>query len=294
MNFKEQYNSTKVKVEKELLYFIEKKKEKKQDIIYQAMEYSLNAGGKRFRPVLHLETIRLLGGNPEDYMDSACALEYIHTYSLLHDDLPAMDNDDFRRGVPTNHKVFGEDIAILAGDGLLNTAFEILLQKTVDSRDEAVAEGSLYISRKAGTEGMIGGQVVDVISDGKQIDMGTLEYIHERKTAALIEAAIVSAAIMMKCRPEERQALEVYASKLGLAFQIADDILDVEGSFEELGKPIGSDAENQKLTFASYYGLDKAKEKLQQVVEEAIHALSVFDKKDFFVELTKYTATRRS
>ena len=269
MTFSEAYSQTKEQVEHHLLDYIREIEDTKSKTIYSAMEYSLTAGGKRFRPILHLQTIRLLGGNPADFMDSACSLEYIHTYSLIHDDLPAMDNDDYRRGKPTNHKVFGEDMAILAGDGLLNAAYEILFRKITQTGSPAIAKGAAFIAKKAGTRGMVAGQVVDIQSEGQAIDLDTLNYIHDHKTAALIEASILSAAHMMNADPQQFAKLESYAKHLGMAFQISDDILDVEGQFELLGKPIGSDAQNQKVTFASFYGMEKAKEILKETVSNA-------------------------
>lgn len=294
MNFKQAYNQRKEMVEQKLLTYLEPLKNTKQETIYEAMSYSLKAGGKRFRPILHLETVKLLGKDPKEYLDSACALEYIHTYSLIHDDLPAMDNDDFRRGKPTNHKVFGEDIAILAGDGLLNAAYEILFRKMVNNPSRQMATGADLIAEKAGANGMVGGQVVDVQSEGKQIDLELLEYIHQNKTAALIEAAVLSAALMAGAGEEECNALKEYALNLGLAFQISDDILDVEGDFNALGKPIGSDAENHKTTFASYYGLEEAKIKLQEVVKKATTALDMFSDREFLVDMAEYMLLRKS
>lgn len=292
MEFKSRYDVTKKIIEQNLLQYIENIFETKQHTLYEAMKYSLLAGGKRFRPVLHLETARLLGGEVNDYIDSACAIEYIHTYSLIHDDLPAMDNDDFRRGKLTNHKVFGEDIAILAGDGLLNTSFEILWNKVKSNPTIPTIKGAQLIVEKSGTNGMIAGQVVDIQSENKQIDIETLLYIHHKKTGALIEASILSVALMMNADMHMIEALKKYALHLGLAFQISDDILDVIGSFESLGKPIGSDVQNQKSTFVTHYGLEQAKQLLEKNVEEAISALDIFSGKEFLEELARYVANR--
>lgn len=293
MTFNEKYDITKKQIEDHLLDYIGQSENQKQDILLESMKYSLMAGGKRFRPVVHLEVIKLFGGNLLDFIDSACALEYIHTYSLVHDDLPALDNDDYRRGKKTNHIVFGQDIAILAGDGLLNSAFEILFDKIAKNPNQAVAEACALIAKSAGITGMIGGQTVDIKSEGEIIDIKTLNFIHNKKTAALIECAILSAAIMMQASVDEKNALSNYASKLGLAFQISDDILDVVGNFDSLGKPIGSDEANKKSTFVTFYGLEGAKEILDKSVQEAIDALSIFDnKKDFLIELAKYVASR--
>lgn len=292
MEFKSRYDVTKKIIEQNLLQYIANIFETKQHTLYEAMKYSLLAGGKRFRPVLHLETARLLGGEVNDYIDSACAIEYIHTYSLIHDDLPAMDNDDFRRGKLTNHKVFGEDIAILAGDGLLNTSFEILWNKVKSNPTIPTIKGAQLIVEKSGTNGMIAGQVVDIQSENKQIDIETLLYIHHKKTGALIEASILSVALMMNADMHMIEALKKYALHLGLAFQISDDILDVIGSFESLGKPIGSDVQNQKSTFVTHYGLEQAKQLLEKNVEEAISALDIFSGKEFLEELARYVANR--
>lgn len=292
MNFKSRYDVTKGIIEQNLLQYIENIYGTKHNTLYEAMKYSLSAGGKRFRPILHLETAKLLGGATDDFIDSACAIEYVHTYSLIHDDLPAMDNDDFRRGKLTNHKVFGEDIAILTGDGLLNSAFEILWNKVRRNPTIPIIKGTQFIAEKSGANGMIAGQVVDIQSENKEIDLDTLLYIHHKKTGALIEASILSVAYMMDVDIRRIEALKKYALHLGLAFQISDDILDVVGSFESLGKPIGSDAENHKSTFVTHYGLDQAKRMLKKNVEEAIDALNIFSDKEFLEELAKYVANR--
>ncbi|MDO4710457.1 MAG: polyprenyl synthetase family protein [Peptostreptococcaceae bacterium] len=294
MDFRERYDQTKMLIEKNLLDHIQEIKNTRQRTLYESMRYSLTAGGKRFRPVLHLETVRLLQGDIEKYVDSACALEYIHTYSLIHDDLPAMDNDDYRRGKPTNHKCFGEDIAILAGDALLNQAFEILFNKIELDPSISNIRGAKLIAENAGSKGLIAGQILDIQSGSEEIDPNTLLYIHQKKTGALIEAAILSAAYMMEATSEEIDALKKYALHLGIAFQIADDILDVTGSFEMLGKPIGSDAENQKSTFVTCYGMEESKKILEQNVQEAIYALNIFSEKKFLEELASYVATRNS
>lgn len=293
MNFSQEMKTRQEPIEKSLLLLLEEGKSEYSHLIYDAMAYSIAAGGKRIRPILHLEIIRLLGGDPMKYMDSACALEYIHTYSLIHDDLPAMDNDDYRRGKLTNHKVFGEDMAILAGDGLLNRAYELLLNKIATDTTAQAAKGAAYIAKKAGVQGMVAGQVVDIDSEEKSIDYETLNYIHMHKTSALIEASILSAAYMMNASDEKLLMLEKYAKNLGLAFQISDDILDVEGDFELLGKPIQSDMANHKTTFVSFYGLDKAKEKLREIITEAVNAIEDFSGSEFLIELVKYMQYRK-
>lgn len=293
MNFKERYEELKTLVESNLLTFIDNFRDSRQGILYEAMKYSLEAGGKRFRPVLHLSTVDLLGKNPADFVDSATALEYIHTYSLIHDDLPAMDNDDYRRGKLTNHKVFGEDIAILAGDALLNSAYEILFSKIRKSGNLSVVEGAYCIAENAGALGMIGGQVCDVQSEGKKIDLESLLYMHLKKTGALIEASILSSAMMLGANQQQMDALKIYAYNLGIAFQVSDDILDVTADFEDLGKPIGSDERNHKSTYVSHYGLEGAQKILAERIENAISALDIFENREFLVELARYTQTRK-
>ncbi len=270
------------------------------DVIYEkilidSMRYSVQAGGKRLRPILFLETIKLLNKNPMHFIDIACALEMIHTYSLIHDDLPAMDNDELRRGKPTNHIIYGEAIAILAGDGLLNLAHEIMIEFVSKNLTKSNIDGINLISKAAGISGMIAGQAVDIKSEGENIDIETMKFIHTKKTGALIEASILSPAVMAEADDEKFNALKTYAKNIGLAFQITDDILDIEGSEEELGKPIGSDESNDKATYPKYFGLDKSKKYAKTTVEVAIESLNVFDDtgKEFFVDLAKYILTRK-
>ena len=248
--------------------------------IYKSVRYSVFAGGKRIRPVLCLAAVEAVGGNLAPAMPIACALELIHTYSLIHDDLPAMDNDDFRRGKPTNHKVFGEAIAILAGDALLTEAFALL------SRAEKVrlpAERRLAviqeIAQAAGISGMVGGQTLDVLSEKSMSTEDILYDIHRRKTGSLIVAAVKSGAIISNARKDKIQALTQYGINVGLAFQIADDILNVEGDRELMGKETGSDAVHGKLTYPSLMGVDAAKEKLTKCVNAAMESLSNFDER---------------
>jgi len=263
--------------------------------IYSAMRYSLLAGGKRLRPVLSLAVTDMLGGSIDEVLPFACAIEMIHTYSLIHDDLPAMDNDDYRRGRLTNHKVYGEALAILAGDGLLNMAFELMLENASRnfSNLENKVKAMAYIAKSSGVRGMIGGQVVDIESENTEVSVETLEYMHRCKTGALIKAPVVSAAIICNATKEELQDLEKYAEGIGLAFQIKDDILDVEGSTEKLGKRVGSDEVNKKTTYVSLYGLEKSKSMLKQTTNEAIKSLQRFGTKaDFLKELAEYLVIR--
>ncbi|NTV90385.1 MAG: polyprenyl synthetase family protein, partial [Clostridiales bacterium] len=265
--------------------------------IYKAMRYSLLAGGKRLRPVLALAVCEMLGGEESDVLPYGCAIEMIHTYSLIHDDLPAMDNDDFRRGSPTSHKVFGDAIAILAGDALLNKAFELMLSYTASRNDglpyRICAMG--IIAQASGTYGMIGGQVVDIQSEGREISSDLLEYMHECKTGALIKAPVLAAAVLCGADEEQYRRLEEYSANIGLAFQIKDDIMDIEGSFEEMGKPVGSDTASSKSTFVSIYGMDKSKEMLADSIDKAIKALDIFGAKaEFLKMLAEYIASRNN
>ena len=248
--------------------------------IYEAMRYSLLAGGKRLRPILCLATCELTGGTVEMAMPTACALEMIHTMSLIHDDLPAMDNDDFRRGKPTNHKVYGEDIAILAGDGLLAYAFEYVATQTKDVAPENIIKVLACLGRTAGAAGLVGGQVSDLESEGKtDITAETLSFIHTHKTGALLEASVVSGSILTSASGEDIDRLSKYAQNIGLAFQIIDDILDITATDEQLGKTAGKDLSAQKATYPSLWGLEKSRLKAQELVDDAIAQLSVYGAK---------------
>ncbi len=248
--------------------------------IHEAMRYSVFAGGKRLRPILVIAGAEAAGGSAEDVMPTACAVELIHTYSLIHDDLPAMDDDDYRRGLPTSHKVFGEAIAILAGDALLTLAFRLLAENFAGGRATTAARnpGRLReilaeITEAAGTFGMIGGQVVDVQSEGRSVGAETLEYIHTHKTAALIRASLRAGALLVRAPQEVLAAMSVAGSRLGFAFQIVDDILDEKGSLEELGKTAGSDRRKKKVTYPGQFGLEASRVRAKALVEEAKAAL---------------------
>lgn len=263
--------------------------------IYKAMKYSLMAGGKRLRPVLALAVCEMLDGNQNEVLPFACAIEMIHTYSLIHDDLPAMDNDDYRRGIPTNHKVFGEAMAILAGDALLNKAYELMLSYTLenDSGQRGKIEAMKLIAESAGAEGMIRGQVVDLESEGVEISQETLEFMHKCKTGALIKAAVLSSAILCGASEDEFEQLRIYADNLGLAFQIKDDIMDVESSIELMGKATGGDADSGKSTYVTLYGVGKAGELLENAVSTAVHALECFgEKASFLREMALFVKNR--
>lgn len=248
------------------------------DTIISAMKYSLFAGGKRIRPILMRQVCQMFGGNLYDIEALSCAIEMIHTYSLIHDDLPAMDDDDLRRGKPTNHKVFGEDMAILAGDALLNFAVETALSGITRLKVEQVRPGlkALEILMKAaGVDGMIGGQVGDLLAEGDaEAGEEMLYFIHRHKTGALLKAAIMCGATMGGADEKSMKALSDYGDALGMTFQIVDDILDVTSDTETLGKPVGSDAEENKLTFVSLYGLESAKIMAEEYYFKSLDALS--------------------
>ncbi|MBQ3928846.1 MAG: polyprenyl synthetase family protein [Clostridia bacterium] len=247
--------------------------------VVDSMEYSLMAGGKRIRPMLALAFSKLCGGSEEAVMPFACAVEMIHTYSLIHDDLPCMDNDDTRRGKPTNHKVFGEAVALLGGDGLLTLAFETLVCEQARRLNgaEKCAEAVSVLAKCAGAVGMIGGQIIDLESEGKQADHEILRIMDKKKTGALINAACQMGCISAGASEEQRKAAEQYAYHIGIAFQIVDDILDVTSDETTLGKPIGSDAENHKSTYVSLLGLDECRKISAELTEKAINALGTFE-----------------
>ncbi len=227
--------------------------------VYEAMRYSLLAGGKRLRPMLVLAACEVMGGKREEALPFACAIEMIHTYSLIHDDLPAMDNDDYRRGRPTNHKVYGEAMAILAGDGLLHHAMETMAAACVKAPSAERAEAMRAIAHGAGIYGMLAGQAADVALEGKSLDVKTLDYIHLNKTAALIRGALEAGALLGGAEAETVKGFGLAGQNIGLAFQIIDDILDVTSTTEELGKPVHSDEKNQKTTYVTLFGVEEAR-----------------------------------
>lgn len=263
----------------------------KEGEIYDAMRYSLYAGGKRIRPVITLACADALDGDFDAALDFGCALEMIHTYSLIHDDLPCMDNDSLRRGKPTNHIVFGEDMAVLAGDALLNLACETIANSTCcDALTKLTALKILFAA--SGTEGMIGGQVMDIKTNIVSTDEKTLTQLHAKKTGALIKAA---AALGALCAQKDTDLFEGYASSLGLAFQIQDDILDVTGSEEKFGKPVMSDDKNNKVTYVTLYGIDGARNKLIEETESAVKALDFLEEKGMFLrEFALYLLNREN
>jgi geranylgeranyl diphosphate synthase type II len=254
------------------------------NVLREAMAYSLEAGGKRLRPLLLFATLQAFGKERNLGVGAACALEMIHTYSLVHDDLPCMDDDDLRRGKPTNHKVFGEAMAVLAGDGLLTYAFQIVMayeQKEISA--EKKVRLVLELAKAAGPEGMVGGQVADMEAEGKQLTIDELEYIHKHKTGKLLEFAVLAGAILSNATKEQEEKLLEFAKNIGLAFQIRDDILDVEGTEEEIGKPIGSDVSNEKSTYTTLFTVDRAKNILEETIAKAKDAISSLQLQDEYL-----------
>jgi geranylgeranyl diphosphate synthase type II len=264
--------------------------------LINAMKYSLFAGGKRLRPILCMAGAEAVGGNETLVLPVACALELIHTYSLIHDDLPLMDDDDLRRGKPTCHKVFGEAIALLAGDGLLTEAFKLMttpeLAEHVPPR--VILKAITLISEAAGYRGMVGGQVVDIQSEGKTLDLSVVEFMHNHKTGALISASVASGAILGGGDESQIKAIISYGRKTGLAFQISDDILDIEGDSATMGKESGSDEKKGKITYPAVIGINRAKEVQSELVEASIESLRVFDHKaEPLRQIARYIVERK-
>lgn len=264
--------------------------------LHKAMRYSVFAGGKRIRPVLVMASAETFGGLTDSIIDIACAVELIHTYSLIHDDLPAIDNDDMRRGMPTCHKVFGEAMAILAGDALLASAFDVMANTHASADEERLLllKTIQEIARAAGSTGMVGGQVLDIESEGKDVAFPVLEYIHIHKTGELILASIRAGAIMKNAGDKELEAMTRYGEAIGLAFQIADDILDVEGNKEDTGKNVGGDAKKEKVTYPSILGIEESKKRARELTDIALASVEGFGKKaEPLKEIAKYIVARR-
>lgn len=262
-------------------------------VIFEAMRYSLFAGGKRLRPMMVLEACKAVGGDAKTAEPFACALEMIHTYSLIHDDLPAMDDDDLRRGKPTNHKQFGEAMAILAGDGLLHHAMEVMANACYQNPCKQTTGAMLAVAKGAGLHGMLTGQVVDVYFEGKSLDEKTLEFIHIHKTAAMIKGALQAGACVGGADAQTIEQFGVAGEKIGVAFQILDDILDVTQTTEALGKPAHSDEKNEKNTFVTMYGIEKSKEFAQKLTAEALAIWEQMGERGAFLKaLTQYLLQR--
>lgn len=290
MEFKNKLNERIELIDRALENYL---KPKYPERLYEAMSYSVFAGGKRLRPVLLLSACEAVGGNVDEAVPFACALEMIHTYSLIHDDLPAMDNDDFRRGKPTCHKQFDEALAILAGDGLLTYAFEVMLEAVCAKKNIALANAAKLIANYSGSEGMLVGQVVDVESEGKKIDDKTLMYIHDNKTGGLIKAALMAGAIIGGAHGDIVRNFEKIGYNMGIAFQIKDDILDVTSTTEVLGKPVLSDVKNDKQTYVSLHGLDNAQQDYETLSNGAVKLINdMGDKAEFLAWYAKSLINR--
>ena len=294
MNFKEEYTDRVEKIEKILKKYLPEKKGYQRTIM-EAMEYSLMAGGKRLRPMLMWESYRLFGGEGAAIEPFMAAIEMIHTYSLVHDDLPAMDNDEYRRGRKTTHIVYGEDMGILAGDALLNYAFETACRAFEEESEHALRIGKALkiLADKAGIYGMIGGQVADVELEGTPLSMEQILFIHKNKTSALIEACMMIGAVLAGASKEDVLKMEECGEYIGLAFQIQDDILDLTGDEEEIGKPVGSDEKNHKTTYVTLKGLERSQRDVEDISKKAIDILEKYDKGDcYLTNLTRFLIHR--
>ena len=294
MNMKNELKSKQELVEKVLKDFTEENGKPKS--IFDSLNYSLFVGGKRIRPILIMESCRCLGGKPEDVYPLMAAMEMIHTYSLIHDDLPCMDDDELRRGKPTNHVVYGEATALLAGDSLLNLAYETML-KGAEGRENLAAyiKAVEVIAESAGVHGMIAGQVADMESEGKEPDGEILDFIHDNKTGAILRASVISGAMVAGAEGETLECLKRYARAIGLMFQVVDDILDVVSDSETLGKNVGMDAERNKMTYPYVYGLDQSYKKVDELLKEALDSLSGFgEEAAFLINLAVYLADRKN
>ncbi len=293
MNFKEELENYQQTINQGIEKYLRKQK-CKEEVLNQSMEYTLMGGGKRLRPILTLATYKLFKSNIEAAMPYAVAIEMIHNFSLIHDDLPGIDNDDFRHGKPTNHKQFNEATAILAGDGLLNQAYMVIIQDLENSNTNDISQKVKILKEfSKAIDKMIAGEYLDTELEGKQITQEDLNYIHENKTGALLKISVRMGAILADCSEEQLRKLTNYAEKIGLAFQIKDDILSEEGDEKILGKPVGNDRELGKCTFVSQYGIKKAKEILDKITKEAIYELEEFgEKSQFLKELALYIQNR--
>lgn len=294
MSFSEQVYNKSEEINKIIEEYLPKE-EGLQKVIFEAMNYSVNVGGKRLRPMLMMESAGMFDGINKDVYMFMAAIEIIHTYSLVHDDLPAMDNDDYRRGQLTTHKKYGHAMGVLTGDALLNYAYEICAECIVNSeKPDRAAKAFAILSRKAGVFGMVGGQTVDVTLTGKNIDVDALNFIYDLKTGALIEAALMCGAVLAGANDDEVTVMETVGHCIGRAFQIQDDILDVISTSEELGKPVLSDEKNNKTTYVTLYGVEKASEIVGEISKEAINSINAIEgKNDFLQDLINYLITRK-
>lgn len=286
MDFKEELKKYQKQVEQELEKYL-KKEDVPEKVLNESMEYSLMAGGKRLRPILVLATYKLFKDDLEKCFPYAVAIEMVHNFSLIHDDLPGIDNDDFRHGKPTNHKQFNEATAILAGDGLLNNSYIVISKDLLNTKDAEELQRKLRVFNEfsVAVDRMIAGEYIDTEFEGKKISEEYLEYIHKNKTGALLKLCVRMGAILGEASEEELQKLSSYADKIGLAFQIKDDILSVEGDEKITGKPVGNDEESKKCTYVSKYGLDGAKRILEDITKEAINIADEFGEKAEFLKL---------
>ena len=291
MEFKDELNKKAMLINGELEKYV-RSGECPEKVLNQSMEYSLMAGGKRIRPVLIMATYELFDNDVKKVFPFAVAMEMVHTFSLIHDDLPGIDNDDYRRGKLTNHKKFNEATAILAGDSLLNYAYNLIINDIINKSEDKEQKLQALKELSFGIDRMIAGEYVDTEFEGKEISSQYLEYMHENKTGALIKASVRIGAIMAGASQADIDKLTVYAEKIGLAFQVKDDILSEIGDSKELGKPVGNDKERGKCTYTTKYGIEKAQEMLKTITEEAIEAIEAFDNSDFLKELALYIANR--
>ena len=294
MSFDKELEQKKIEIESLIAGYLPKEEGFAKELA-QAMNYSMEAGGKRLRPILMAETYTMFGGKSKVIEPFLAAMEMIHTSSLIHDDLPAIDNDEYRRGKKTTHAVYGEALGVLSGDALLNYAYETACRAfLMEPENHLIGQALLVLTGKTGIYGMLGGQSVDVTNEGKPISREMLDYIYENKTSALIEASMMVGAILAGASKEEVGKIEAIGNRVGLAFQIRDDILDITSTMEELGKPVFSDEKNHKVTYVTLRGLEQAKKDVETISEEAVNMLEEFPQKNTFLqELVRYLVNRK-
>lgn len=295
MNFKEELEKRKSEVEEILEKYLPSEEGFCKELA-QAMNYSMRAGGKRLRPLLMAETYKMFGGTSQIIQPFLAAIEMIHTSSLIHDDLPAIDNDEYRRGKKTTHAVYGEALGVLSGDALLNYAYETASRAfLMEPENPQIGRAFGILAKKTGIYGMLGGQSVDVTNEGKEISRQMLDYIYENKTSALIEASVMVGAVLAGASQEATSRMERIGKKVGLAFQIRDDILDVTSTMEELGKPVFSDEKNHKVTYVTLKGLSEASKEVERISREAVEELESFSENNtFLIQLVKELVDRKS